>query len=257
MDYLVISLVALLASGLTLFSGFGLGTLLMPVVALFFPLEIAIAITAVVHLANNLFKVALLGKAANFNVLARFGMPAIVFAFIGAYLLSLLSQQSALIEYSFMGHIFSIQALKLIVGLLILVFVILEFLPNFKKIALHKKYLPVGGMISGFFGGLSGHQGAFRSMFLIKAGLNKTQFIATGVMIAVLVDISRLLFYGSSMIKRADNLQWGLIVTASLSAFLGAYIGKRMIEKVTIRSIQWMVSALLIVVAFGLISGVI
>ena len=257
MDYVIISLVALLASGLTLFSGFGLGTLLMPVVAIFFPLDIAIAITAIVHLAYNLFKVALLGKSANVNVLAKFGIPAILFAFLGAYVLSKLSQSSVLIEYSIMNHAMTVQPLKLIVGLLILVFVFLEFLPAFKKLALDKKYLPFGGMISGFFGGLSGHQGAFRSLFLIKAGLTKTQFIATGVMIAVLVDISRLTFYGKNMVSQSENLQWGLIGAASLCAFLGAFIGKKMIEKVTIRSVQLIVSALLIVVALGLISGVI
>jgi len=55
-EWIIVSACALLASMLTLFSGFGLGTLLMPVVALFFPLEVAIALTAVVHLANNVFK---------------------------------------------------------------------------------------------------------------------------------------------------------------------------------------------------------
>ena len=54
--YIVCSLVALLASGLTFFSGFGLGTLLTPVFALFFPIEIAITITSIVHFLNNLFK---------------------------------------------------------------------------------------------------------------------------------------------------------------------------------------------------------
>jgi acyl-CoA reductase-like NAD-dependent aldehyde dehydrogenase len=42
-------------------------------------------------------------------------------------------------------------------------------------------YLPVGGLLSGFFGGLSGHQGALRSVFLLRAGLTKESFIATGV----------------------------------------------------------------------------
>ena len=55
MELVLIGLVALLTSGLTLFSGFGLGTILMPVFALFFPLPLAIAATAVVHFANNLF----------------------------------------------------------------------------------------------------------------------------------------------------------------------------------------------------------
>ena len=61
-EYLLICIVALLASGLTLFSGFGLGTLLLPAFALFFPVPAAIAMTALVHFANNLFKLALLGR---------------------------------------------------------------------------------------------------------------------------------------------------------------------------------------------------
>ena len=59
MEYLIVSLAAILVATLTLFSGFGLGTLLMPVFALFFPLETAVAATALVHLANGLFKLAL------------------------------------------------------------------------------------------------------------------------------------------------------------------------------------------------------
>ena len=56
MDFLLIGLVAFLASGLTLYSGFGLGTVLLPAFALFFPVEVAVAATGTVHLLNNLFK---------------------------------------------------------------------------------------------------------------------------------------------------------------------------------------------------------
>ena len=65
MDLLIISLTALLGSALTLFSGFGLGTLLLPAFALFFPLELSVALTAVVHFLNNLFKLVLLGSHAD------------------------------------------------------------------------------------------------------------------------------------------------------------------------------------------------
>jgi uncharacterized membrane protein YfcA len=75
MQYIIISLVAFLGSGLTFFSGFGLGTLLTPVFGLFFPLEIAIGMTAIVHLLNNLFKLVLVGKHAEKNILFRFGIP--------------------------------------------------------------------------------------------------------------------------------------------------------------------------------------
>ncbi len=87
MDYLVIGGAAVLASALTLFSGFGLGTLLMPVFALFFPVELAVAMTALVHFLNNLFKLALLGRQADRGVVLRFGAPTIVASFLGAGLL--------------------------------------------------------------------------------------------------------------------------------------------------------------------------
>ena len=64
----IVGIAAFGVSLLTLFSGFGLGTLLMPVFALFFPVEVAVASTAVVHAANNLFKVGLLARGASVDV---------------------------------------------------------------------------------------------------------------------------------------------------------------------------------------------
>jgi uncharacterized protein len=54
---------------------------------LFFPIDIAIALTGVVHLLNNLFKLILVGKYAVLNVVIKFGLPAIAAAFAGAELL--------------------------------------------------------------------------------------------------------------------------------------------------------------------------
>lgn len=257
MEIIIVSLVALLASLLTLFSGFGLGTLLMPVVALFFPLEVAIGITAIVHLANNLFKVALMGRHAVASVLLRFGVPAVLAAFIGAWVLGLLAEYGAALTYNLFGVQMQTTWLKIIVGVLILTFVLLEFSKRFNEIKLGPRFLPLGGVISGFFGGLSGHQGAFRSMFLLKAGLTKEQFIATGIMVAVMVDITRLLVYGKDLANGYAAIDWVLVSGATLSAFIGAYLGKRLLEKVTIDVVHWIVSVLLVVVALGLISGVI
>jgi uncharacterized membrane protein YfcA len=257
MELVIISLVALMASALTLFSGFGLGTLLMPAVALFFPLDIAITITAIVHLANNLFKVALLGRDTSVGVLLRFGLPAIVAAIIGATLLSQLSIISPLFQYSAFGNTFSIAPMKLVIGILILIFVFLETSPLLSTIKLDKKYLPLGGIISGFFGGLSGHQGALRSMFLIRAGLNKEQFIATGVMLAIMVDVARMIIYGGDILQTNTSIAWPPVICATLAAFAGTYFGKKLIPKVTIRSIQIIVSILLSFTAVGLILGII
>ncbi|TDR22563.1 sulfite exporter TauE/SafE family protein [Marinicella litoralis] len=257
MEIILVSTVALMASCLTLFSGFGLGTLLMPVVALFFPIEVAIGVTAIVHLSNNLFKVALLGRHAHKTVLLKFGLTAVMAAFLGAWLLGWLAEQGQVITYQCLGHDFETTGLKLIVGGLILLFVMLEFSKKFNTWALDPKYLPLGGLVSGFFGGLSGHQGAFRSLFLLKAGLTKEQFVATGVMVAVMVDVSRLLVYGQDMVANHQLVDWPLVIAATLSAFVGAYLGKKWLQKVTINLIHFLVSLLLVVVALGLITGLI
>lgn len=257
MELIIVCVVALLASLLTLFSGFGLGTLLMPVVALFFPLEVAIGMTALVHLANNLFKVGLLGKHAVPAVLFRFGVTAVLAAFLGAWVLGWLAHSSDPITYHLFGHQGQTSWLNIMVGGLILLFVLLEFSKTFARLQLGPKFLPLGGTISGFFGGLSGHQGAFRSMFLLKAGLTKEQFVATGVMVAVMVDVARLTVYGQDLLAASAPVDWTLVISASLAAFMGAYIGKRVLQKITIQTVHLAVSLLLVVVAMGLISGLI
>ncbi len=86
--YLLIAIASFLVAGLTFFSGFGLGTLLMPLFALFFPIHIAVAATAVVHLLNNIFKVILIGKYSPRRIIFLFGVPAAISAFGGAWLLT-------------------------------------------------------------------------------------------------------------------------------------------------------------------------
>jgi len=171
MEYFVIAFTAVFASGLTLFSGFGLGTMLLPVFALFFPVEVAIGMTAVVHFLNNIFKLVILGRYTDKQVTLKFGLPAIISAVLGALLLVWFSDLEQLYSYQLAGRVYVIQPVQFIIGFLILGFVFIESLPRFKNLAIDKKYLPLGGIASGFFGGLSGHQGALRSMFLLKAGL--------------------------------------------------------------------------------------
>lgn len=257
MQYLIIILVAFLASCLTFFSGFGLGTLLLPAFALFFPVQIAVALTAIVHLLNNIFKTWLVGKSADKSVVLKFGIPAIVASFAGAYALVLLSKFPPLYSYHALGSIKEITPIKIVLAVLIGLFALMELLPFFERISFDRKYLPLGGLLSGFFGGLSGNQGALRSAFLVKCKLSKESFIATGVIIAVLVDISRLSIYASSLSISIIKDDWSIVIFATLSAFAGAYLGSKLLKKVTYKTIQWLVSAMLFFIALGLGFGLV
>jgi uncharacterized protein len=144
MEIIILVIEAFITFILTFFSGFGLGTILTPVFAIFFPIDLDIALTGVVHFCNKLFKIALVGKNTDKTVIIRFGIPAIITSFVGTWFL-----------------------------------------------------LKLGGLLSGFFGGLSGLQGAIRSAFLVKSGLSKEAYIGTAVILACLIDITRLSVYAT------------------------------------------------------------
>lgn len=253
----VIATVSFLASVLTLFSGFGLGTILMPVVAVFFPVAVAVAITAFVHLLNNLFKLALLWEKVEWSVVLRFGIPAMIATVPGAMLLTLLSEMPEIHSYSVAALNASMTPVKLTVGLLLVVFATVEWLPVLKSINLSRGSLPAGGVLSGFFGGLSGHQGAFRSAFLIRAGLDKNQFIASNSAIAAMVDITRLVVYGLNIALLMAQVDASLLSVATLAAFAGALAGTFFLKKTTIEFIRNLVAVTLYILGVLLIAGLI
>ncbi len=257
MDYFIICLVALIGSALTLFSGFGLGTILLPVFGLFFPIEIAVVLTALVHFMNNILKLFLFGKNANKEIVLKFGLPAILFAFLGAYILSQLTTLQPLFIYSISGKTLEVTLLKLIIGILLIAFSLFDFIPKFKNLEFDKKYLSLGGILSGFFGGISGHQGALRSAFLIRAGLSKETFIATGVVIACLIDVTRLSIYIPKIVTNEVSLNYKLVLFATLSAFLGVYFGNKLLQKTTYTTLQNIVAFMLMLYGFLLIFGII
>jgi hypothetical protein len=252
--------VAFGASALTLYSGFGLGTVMLPVFALFFPVPVAVAATAVVHLLNNLFKGSLLWRQADWGTVTRFGLPAVPAAIAGAWLLSRLVNTSRVFEWSAAGRTFGPTGAGLTIGALMIVLGLLELQPWFQRLAAPPRLMPVGGLLTGFLGGLTGHQGAFRSMFLLKSGLDPARFIATGVIVAVLVDLSRLPTYAASFSAAGIRLgprETALVAVATAAACAGAYLGIRYMKKATHRVVQLAVVAMMLCVGGALIAGII
>jgi hypothetical protein len=261
-ETLIIGLVALIVSVLTFFSGFGLGTLLMPAFAAFFPLPVAIAATAVVHLVNNLFKGALLWRQADWGVTLRFTVPAAIMAVLGALALNAFTGLPAIVAYDLANHHFEIIPVKLVMSLLIALFAVLELAPGFKHWTLPPRFIPLGGALSGFFGGLSGHQGALRTVFLIRAGLDKQAYVATVVLSAVVVDCFRLATYGVTLFPNhfqtlAAQDKLSPIMAGCVFALIGSLLGKRLLKSVSLESIQKLVGVLLLLFGLALAVGVI
>lgn len=257
MQIVIVAITAALASLLTFFSGFGLATILTPVMLIFFPVEIAIALTGIVHFLNNVFKTFLTWRNVNWPVVLMFGIPAIAGAFAGAKLLLMISSGDPLFTYKISEKVFYITAVKLMISILLIIFALFELIPEFRKLQFKKNRLFVGGLISGFFGGLSGHQGALRSAFLLKTGLNKEQYIATGIVIAMIIDITRLFVYYEMITASTIKDNAGIIFAAAVSAFAGAYAGSKLLKQITIDSIRLIVAVMIMTLALCLGAGLI
>lgn len=257
MEIIIISLTAFMVAILTFFSGFGLGTILTPVFMIFFPVELAIGLTGVVHFFNNIYKLGLVGKNANKDVLIRFGIPAVLAAIAGSWILVNIPATQPLFSYNAFRSHFEVYPVKFLISILLIIFASIDLIPKFNKLQFSRNKLPIGGALSGFFGGLSGNQGALRSAFLIKAGLSKEAFIGTAVVVSTFVDFTRLSVYATKFLNSGltDNLT--LIICATLSGITGSYFGNILLRKVTLRFIQVTVAILLIIISLALGAGII
>ena len=257
MTVFIIGIVAAFASLLTFFSGFGLGTILTPTLFLFFPVEVAIAISGIVHLLNNLFKIVLVKENINWAIAIKFGVPSIIGAFIGAQVLMRIPETTVLYAYQLGNKLCQVTPLKLIMAVLMLFFALFELVPYLKSRQFNRDKLTVGGLISGFFGGLTGNQGALRSAFLLRSGLSKEGFIATGIAVACAVDVTRLSVYSSRFVQLDLQKNGLLLIVATLSAFLGAYLGSKALKKITLGFVQLAVTVMIVVLSVLLGFGVI
>jgi len=204
----------LLAAALTVPAGFGLATMTTPLFLIWFEPHQAIAGVAIVHGAHNAMKSRMLSAHIERDALRRFGWALLVGALIGATLQSVIPPDPLL----------------LLVGLALVILPILKISESWTSIRLPEAEDRLGGFGSGFLGGLTGHQGALRAMFLKQRLPDKSEYAATAAVLALVVDITRIpiyLWHDMSVLTSQTWLLCGFIV----SALIGAQIGRIWLEK--------------------------
>ena len=256
-QHALIAVAALVASGVTFFSGFGLGTALLPAFAAFLPTDVAVGMVAIVHLLNNALKFGLLRGHVDRSVFVRFGIPALIAAPIGALVLRLVSDVSPLATYAIGRTRFDVTVVDVVIGVLLVLLGVQALVPLLARLSFPDRYLVPGGFASGLLGGLAGLQGALRSAFLIRSGLDRESFLATGVAVALVVDIARIATYAAQGSLRFGSGALSLAITGVVAASVGAVIGNRLLRSVTIEAIRVLVGVLLVIVAVALGAGLI
>jgi hypothetical protein len=258
MEYALIAVVALCASFLTFFSGFGLGTILTPVFAIFYGVETAVALTAVVHLLNNLFKLVLIVSDVNWKLILKFGVPSMLAAFAGAWMMEYSGHiNKTVFVYQLSGKEFSVDIVRLCLGLLIIFFAFFELSKKLSSLSFSEKHLVPGALLSGFLGGFSGHQGALRSAFLLRLNLEKTVFIATGVFVACMVDVARIPVYMKSNLMGVNTDKIWLLLTAVLAAWTGAFTGNKIFKKTSFIFFKWLVGIFMLMMGVLIVMGIV
>tara|TARA_B100001093_G_scaffold76087_1_gene66906 strand:- start:6290 stop:7039 length:750 start_codon:yes stop_codon:yes gene_type:complete len=207
-------LTTFIAAALTVPAGFGLATMITPVVFLWLEPHEAVAVVAIVHGAHNAWKLKVLRESVNFEAVRRFGWALVLGALLGALLNTAVEPDPLL----------------LMVGVALIVLPLLSVTQRWTNIRLPEAEDRLGGFGSGFFGGLTGHQGALRAMFLQKRLPDKSQYAATAAILALVVDVTRVPVYVALEGWQILEAGW-LILGLVFSAILGVQLGKRWLKR--------------------------
>ena len=211
---IVLVIAAFFAAALTVPAGFGLSTMLTPVVLLVLDPHEAVAVVAIVHGAHNSAKYFNLKEHVDFEAIKRYGIWLVIGAIIGALLQNQVEQKPLLI----------------VIGIFLIILPILTVSEKWTGYKIPEANDRIGGFGSGIMGGLSGHQGALRAMFLSRRLTNKMSFAATASVLALCVDLTRIPIY---LYYRPDEILEHLQLTGMLviSALIGVRVGKKWLLK--------------------------
>ncbi len=214
MEVLILAAVgAFIAAALTVPAGFGLSTMLTPFALMLMAPHEAVAVVAVVHGAHNAAKCWSMWDSVDLSAFRRYGVWLVVGAVLGALLQNEVPQDPLLV----------------LIGAFLVVLPILTMSEGWTGYRIPEANDRLGGFGSGFMGGLSGHQGALRAMFLTRRLPDKMAYAATASILALCVDLSRIPVY---LLFRPDEILAHAQIAAVLviAAIVGVHVGKRWLE---------------------------
>ena len=176
---IAVALAALLAGAIASIAGFGIGSVLTPLLAARFGTKLAVAAVSIPHVIGTAVRFWLLRGHVDRRIFVWFGITSAAGGLLGALLNAYASNRG----------------LAIVFGCLLL-FVGLSELTGFMN-AVHvgRRAAWTAGALSGMFGGLVGNQGGIRTAALLAFDADKEAFVATATAVGLVVDGARLPVY--------------------------------------------------------------
>lgn len=230
MTWALFLLLAFLSELVGTIGGFGSSVFFVPLAGFFFDFQTVLAITAILHVFSNIAKLILFHKGISWRLMLLIGLPSVIFVILGAYLSTRLFS-----NYT-----------ELILGIFLVVFGSLFFLRPELTINPTRANAISGGASAGFLAGLIGTGGAIRGLSLAAFNLEKNAFIATSAAIDFGVDLSRSVIYIKSDYLKPQYYTY--IPALFIIAFVGSYMGKQLLNKVSQENFRKIVLGLIILI---------
>lgn len=215
MFLLLVLLVAIAAGATASVVGFGIGSLLTPLVAVRLGMPVAVALVAIPHAVATGFRCWRLRGAIDWAVLRSFGIVSALGGLAGAA------------AYTTLGS----RELTIALGVLLLLTAAATLTGWNTRWKPHGPVVWVLGLLSGGFGGLAGNQGGLRAAALGPFGLAPAAFVATSTATGLLVDAARLPVYTVQAMRMAALPEefWPWVLTATIGVIMGTVAGERVL----------------------------
>jgi hypothetical protein len=233
---ILVGVISFLAGAISAVAGFGIGSILTPLLGLGIGVKLAVAAAAIPHFAGNALRLWTLRDRIDKSVLKTFGLMSAAGALLGAIL----------------HAIAAAPALKIVMAVILIVAGGLGVLGWMERLRLGRRGAWVAGGVSGFLGGLVGNQGGIRAAAMLALNVRKEVFVATAVAIALVVDGARLPVYAFSVGPQLVGM-WPLLLTSTAGVILGTLFGKVLLGRVPESAFRRVVSALLIALGVALL----
>src|ERR1700680_3706716 len=206
----LITIAAILAGGIASIAGFGIGSILTPLLALRVGTKLAVAAVSVPHLIATALRFALIREHVDKRLFLSFGITSAAGGLVGA-----------LLHTKFSGTV-----LSYILGALLIFAGVMGITGWSQRLRFEGAVSWIAGALSGVFGGLVGNQGGIRSAAMLGMRVSKESFVATATAIALLVDAARMPVYALMQGKQVLEI-WPALLLAIIGVVVGTIAGER------------------------------
>jgi uncharacterized protein len=211
----LITIAAIIAGGIASIAGFGIGSILTPLLAVSVGTKLAVAAVSVPHLVATALRFFLIREHVDKRVFLSFGLTSAVGGLLGALLHTR----------------FSSPALSYILGALLVFAGFMGITGWAQRLRFEGAAAWIAGALSGVFGGLVGNQGGIRSAAMLGMRVSKESFVATATAIALLVDAARMPVYAVMQTKQVLEI-WPLLLLATIGVIVGTIAGERVLRRI-------------------------